>query len=121
MGGICPVEAVMSVGTSRPNAKGSVRQNHFDSDRTPLLSKGAQVQNTKATRVYVFGDADVAEDEIVDDQEMSELRPRGKARSHQKEIKALEAAEPQYLERPIADGDTLQSVALKYGVQVKLL
>ena len=121
MGGISPLKAVMSGGTSRPNAKGSLRRNHVDSDRTPLLPKGAQVQNAKSARVYVFGDADVEEDEInTEDQEMSELRPRGKARTHQKEMEAHEAAEPQYLERPIADGDTLQGVALKFGVQVKL-
>ena len=108
----------MSAGTSRPNTKGSLRRNHIDSDRTPLLPKDAQVQNKKSARVYVFGDANVAEDEIADDHELSELRPRGKARTQRREIEAIEAAEPQYLERPIAEGDTLQSIALKFGVQV---
>lgn len=111
----------MSAGTSRPNSKGSLRRNRVDSDRTPLLPKDAQVQNSKAARVYVFGDADVMEDELADDHEMSEIRPRGRARTQRRHMEALEAAEPQYLERAIADGDTLQGVALKFGVQVRYL
>ena len=99
--------------------KGSLRRNKEDSDRTPLLPKDVQVQNAKAAKVYVFGDADVAEEELQDDvHEMSELRPRGKARVLQREVEAQAEAEPHFVERNLTEGDTLQSISLKFGVPV---
>ena len=80
---------------------------------------GAEVQNEKAASVYIFGDADVTEDEINTDSdaaEMHELRPRG--RTGKKYGEGRIQPEIDYFERPVGKDDTLQSMALKYGCQV---
>ena len=102
-----------SAGYERLKSRGSDR-NHAD----------GQVQNVKSARVYVFGDADLAEDEYElntnDALEMSnvstELRARGKTRQH---LQAAEKKEEEvFIEREIEDGDTITSIALKYGCPV---
>lgn len=72
-----------------------------------------QVQNTKKGNVYVFGDDDVAEDEIVEF-EMDTVR----ARKAKHQNKKQEEDCPSYIERRLTEDDTLQSVALQYGCPV---
>ena len=98
-------------------------------DRERLIPRstpiGAQVQNQKAASVYIFGDAVVTEDEVnadCDVGEMHELRPRGKTAKKKKYCENRSSEhEIEYFERAVAKDDTLQSVALKYGCQVRYL
>lgn len=87
-------------------------------EKTSLVSRtrnDAQIQNVPSARVYVFGDADVTEEES--NVEMTELRVRG---ANSTSYKTLEAVEPVYLEKAIGEGDTLQNVALKFGCPVSI-
>lgn len=93
----------MSSGYARPNSRGSLFKKDDDY---------AQVQNVKKSNVYVFGDADVEEDEIVE-YEMSEMRSR-----NQRSKKKKEKEEPLYFDRQITEGDTLQSLSLQFGCPV---
>lgn len=95
----------MSRGYVRANTRGSLLKNDEDPSE-------AQVQNVKKSRVYVFGDADIEEDEIVE-YEMSEMRSRNKRRKQKKEKE-----EPLFFDRKISDGDTLQSLSLQFGCPV---
>lgn len=95
----------MSRGYLRPNTRGSLLKKDEDPSE-------AQVQNIKKSRVYVFGDADIEEDEIVE-YEMSEMRSRNKRRKQKKEKE-----EPFFFDRKITDGDTLQSLSLQFGCPV---
>ncbi|XP_038071709.1 lysM and putative peptidoglycan-binding domain-containing protein 3-like [Patiria miniata] len=91
-----------------------------DPRRSALLPAKGQVQNVPASRVYVFGNADVAEDELNADSqksqnsiEMSDLRPRsGKVKKKKKNL------EPVFIEREIESGDTLQIFSLQFGCPV---
>ena len=78
-----------------------------------------QPQNVKSSRVYVFGEAEVDEEEVLFDtsMEMSELRPRGAAAGRQPQNNNSREKED-VLDREIVEGDTLQSIALQYGCQV---
>ena len=97
-----------------------------EAEDNSLSSYGAaaQVQNAKSSTIYVFGDADITEEEINTDDavEMQELRQRGGARSSSAQThasgKSETNAEPTYLECKICENDTLQSIALKYGCKV---
>ncbi len=104
----------MSAGFHRPTSHGTV-QNHVD-------SSNAQVQNVKSAKVYVFGDADLAQDEMEintdNTYEMSELRPRGRTRQQLRTADTQEDNEDIFIEHKIEDGDTLQNISLKYGCQV---
>lgn len=75
---------------------------------------GAQVQNIKNSNVYIFGDDDICEDEDVVEFEMENIRSRKGQRNHElpKETGAL------FVKRNIEDGDTLQSLSLRYGCPV---
>ena len=73
---------------------------------------GAQVQNVKRNNVYVFGEGDVCDDEVVEF-EMDNVRSR-KANSN-----AVKNEGPAFVERQIAEDDTLQSLALQYGLPVR--
>ena len=97
-------------------------------DRERLIPRstpiGAQVQNQKAASVYIFGDADVTQDEVntdCDASEMHELRPRGKTAkpARKKYCENRTEQEIEYFERAVGKDDTLQSMALKYGCQVR--
>ena len=83
-----------------------------------ISQSGAQVQNRPDGKVYVFGADDIAEEEINTDQclEMEELRPRGRAaRSKpQEENRNNEVL----IDKEIQPGETIQSIALKYGCPV---
>ncbi|ELU10720.1 hypothetical protein CAPTEDRAFT_203664 [Capitella teleta] len=88
---------------------------HLNGEAARLLPGEAQVQNVPSARVYVFGDVDVEDEEINNDEmEMPSMRSRGHPKKAHKE-----SMEPQteIFERTIAEGDTLQSIALKYSVQ----
>lgn len=84
----------------------------FDSS----LAGPVQIQNVKSARVYVFGDADVDEEEILNDEtETHELQRRNKFRNKtisNKETNTL------MIERPILKGETLQKIAVKYSCEV---
>lgn len=75
---------------------------------------GAQVQNVKKSNVYIFGDDDICEDEDVVEFEMENIRSRKGQRNHElpKETETL------FVKRNIEDGDTLQSLSLRYGCPV---
>ena len=77
---------------------------------------GAQVQNVKKSNVYIFGDDDICEDEDVVEFEMENIRSRKGQRNHElpKETETL------FVKRNIEDGDTLQSLSLRYGCPVSL-
>lgn len=95
----------MSRGYNRPTTRGSLVQKD--------KSDNYQVQNVKKSRVYVFGDADIQEDEIVE-YEMSEVRSRKAPKQIENEEK-----EPLYFDREIAEGDSLQGISLQYGCPVR--
>ncbi|XP_005100404.1 lysM and putative peptidoglycan-binding domain-containing protein 3 [Aplysia californica] len=91
---------------------------HGESD-SKACSHGAQVQNVKAARVYVFGDDDIAEEEETVEFEM---RSRGKGSSTPGSTTFIEETpQVQYFEKEIQDGETLQAIALKYACQVSEL
>lgn len=72
-----------------------------------------EIQNVKKSKVYVFGDDDVAEDDVVEF-EMNNVRTR-----KGKNTPFLPADEtPSYVERRLTEDDTLQSVSLQYGCPV---
>ena len=93
--------------------------------RNKLLPTTGQVQNVANSRVYVFGNSDLAEDELnsvpssEDFIEMSELRPRaGKVKNKKKNVDQRKEAEPIFIEREIESGDSLQIFSLQYGCPV---
>ncbi|KAK2164460.1 hypothetical protein LSH36_63g06035 [Paralvinella palmiformis] len=75
-----------------------------------------QVQNVKGARVYIWGDADVDEEEILnDDTEKHELRARGRLKANtcpDQENTTLT------IERPVLTGETLQKIAVKFACEV---
>ncbi|XP_064648787.1 lysM and putative peptidoglycan-binding domain-containing protein 3-like [Lineus longissimus] len=108
---------------------GKAKKNHFASDGAQT---DIQAQNVKTARVYVFGQADMDDEEHLGDNangmEMSELRPRGAAagsgsagKRRNNNSTSANRDKEEFLEKDIADGDTLQSVALQYGCQVSEL
>ncbi|KAL5005034.1 hypothetical protein ScPMuIL_018490 [Solemya velum] len=74
----------------------------------------AEVQNSTSSRVYIFGDNDIQEEDVVEF-ELSEVRSR---RAPPKEMELPGSREPIYFERQISEGDTLQSISLQYGCRV---
>lgn len=78
---------------------------------------GAQVQNVKKSSVYIFGDDDICEDEDIVEFEMENIRSRKGLKNHElrKEPSSL------FIERKIAEGDTLQSLSLLYSCPVSEL
>lgn len=90
-------------------------------DRQDLYN-GAQVQNVKAARVYVFGDTNLVDDEENVEFEMptiSTSRHRGTSAFTQDA--SFEDEQPTYFEKEIAEGETLQAIALKYACPVSEL
>lgn len=77
---------------------------------------GAQVQNVKKSNVYVFGDDGVYEDEDVVEFEMEKIRSRRGPRNEiPKDTGSL------FVERKVAEDDTLQSLSLLYGCPISEL
>ena len=108
----------MSSGVRRSNARGILQPQ--SEDTRPLLNHRDHglVQNFQNARVYVFGEGDIEEEDVFDaNVEMSELRSRGGKR---KDVETTVKEEESFLEREIADGDTIQSIALQYGCPVCL-
>lgn len=96
----------------------SSRKSKQDANNKPYSYQqlGAEVQNSKKSRVYVFGNADVQEDEVVEF-EMSDVRSRkGGPKPTQKD-----EDEQLYYERELTEGDTLRSLSLQYGCPVNYL
>lgn len=93
----------------------SSRKSKQDANNKPYSYQqlDAEVQNSKKSRVYVFGNADVQEDEVVEF-EMSDVRSRkGGPKPTQKD-----EDEQLYYERELTEGDTLRSLSLQYGCPV---
>lgn len=93
----------------------SSRKSRQDANNKPYSYQqlGAEVQNSKKSTVYVFGNADVQEDEVVEF-EMSDVRSRkGGPKPTQKD-----EDEQLYYERELTEGDTLRSLSLQYGCPV---
>ncbi|KAK7496863.1 hypothetical protein BaRGS_00011843 [Batillaria attramentaria] len=103
-------------GHLRPSSKGKeVHHSHT------VIGPRGQVQNVKAARVYVFGNDDVYEDDEQVEFEMPEMRAR---RGQQGAVGFTSEAQQEgetYFEKEIGDGDTLQSIALKYSCPVSEL
>lgn len=76
-----------------------------------------EVQNVKKSNVYVFGEDDLAEDDVVEF-EMSNVRSR-KDRGNAK-VESDDSDSPEYVERKLTEDDTLQSVALQYQCPVSM-
>ncbi|XP_072167105.1 lysM and putative peptidoglycan-binding domain-containing protein 3-like [Diadema setosum] len=92
-------------------------------DRHNYLPISGQVQNVQNSTVYIFGSADVAEDEIdtdADNLELSDLRVRGSGKQ-QKKTRAETVSEFEFVEKDIGEGDTLQTISLQYGCRVSEL
>ncbi len=106
----------MSDGVIRPNALGrNLDRNEIFPEASAAGGPAAQIQNVQASRVYVFGDSDLAEEELYNDQTPTfELRSRGGTRQETQE----EESSSFCIEKGIAAGDTLQSISLKYGCPV---
>ncbi|KAI8789610.1 lysM and putative peptidoglycan-binding domain-containing protein 3 [Biomphalaria glabrata] len=74
---------------------------------------GTKLKNIKAARVYVFGDSNINDDD--DENVEFEMRSR-----HKKGLNIVADKEraPEYFEKEISEGETLQAIALKYACQV---
>ncbi|KAK7116083.1 lysM and putative peptidoglycan-binding domain-containing protein 3-like [Littorina saxatilis] len=104
-------------GHSRPSTRGKEVLSHTLTDR-----KG-QLQNVKAARVYVFGDGDLVEDEDENVEfEMPEVRSRrGQAGGPSSSLQPAGEEDEVFYEKEIGEGETLQSLALKYSCPVSEL
>ncbi|CAG5134944.1 unnamed protein product [Candidula unifasciata] len=88
--------------------------------------KGSEIQNTKSARVYVFGDGDSAVDDENVEFEMPELKMRSRSKGSSSNFSNTlqleeELQQPAYFIKEIADGETLQAIALKYACPVSEL
>jgi LysM repeat protein len=102
--------------TKKTKSKCKSQKNHFASGAYSEI----QAQNVKTARVYVFGQADIDDDNSLSDNgmEMSELRPRGATGRRSSQNNNTSREKEDVFEMEINDGDTLQSIALQYGCQV---
>ena len=76
-----------------------------------------EIQNVKKANVYVFGEDDLAEDDVVEF-EMANFRSR---RDRRNQNHHDDDETPEYVERKLTEDDTLQSVALQYQCPVMIL
>ncbi|XP_071952391.1 lysM and putative peptidoglycan-binding domain-containing protein 3-like [Antedon mediterranea] len=97
----------------------------YEFERAKLLPTVGQVQNVQNARVYVFGDAELSDEEVKTDDtaiELTQLRTRKTDKSkHGKSKKNHVKKEPDeqvLLERQIRPSDTLLGFALQYAVPV---
>lgn len=75
-----------------------------------------EIQNVKKSKVYVFGDDDIAEEDVVEF-ELNNVRTRkGKSSTP-----AAQEEGPSFVERRLTEDDTLQSISLQYGCPVRYL
>ncbi|GFS13088.1 lysM and putative peptidoglycan-binding domain-containing protein 3 [Elysia marginata] len=105
-----------------PSSKGKKHRTGKKKGDGHELYNGAQVQNVKAARVYVFGDSNLAEDDENVEFEMPTMsmsRHRGASAFAQEA--SFEDEQPTYFEREIGEGETLQAIALKYACPVSEL
>ncbi|GFO40850.1 lysm and putative peptidoglycan-binding domain-containing protein 3 [Plakobranchus ocellatus] len=101
----------------RPGRK---KDSSFASDRHEL-NNGAQVQNVKAARVYVFGDSNLVEDEEQIEFEMPVMTNRHRGARAFARGPDSDDDQPTYFEKEIDEGETLQAIALKYACPVSEL
>lgn len=93
--------------------KQSDRLDGYTSKTNKNYHSSRSAQNVKAARVYIFGDS-VAEDD--DDNVEYEMRSRHKKGATYDG--GLLQEHPEYFEKEIDEGETLQGLALRYACQV---
>ncbi|XP_074651198.1 lysM and putative peptidoglycan-binding domain-containing protein 3-like [Tubulanus polymorphus] len=90
----------------------------------------AEIQNVQSARMYVFGNDDQQLEEFgggnsgeqTTSNEMCELRPRKAGAVYKNgELTKVENGDVECVEREIKDGETLHSIALRYGCPVSEL
>ena len=104
-----------------PSGKGKKQRTGKKRGEGHDLYNGAQVQNVKAARVYVFGDSNLVDDEENIEFEMptmSTSRHRGTSAFVQEAT--IDEEHPTYFEKEISEGETLQAIALKYACPVSM-
>ena len=110
----------MSKGSRRPKKSGYTPLATNDHD-SQVTDTSAEAQNVKSAKVYVFGEGDLAENELYNGgMELAELRPRGRARMANGANERRSQPNDTDIERSITEGDTLQNIALKYGCPVRI-
>ena len=116
-----------NISSKRP-MKGTLSDENDKFVNGNIRDSGPQVQNVKTARVYIFGDADLDEEELInDDLETYELRSRGKSRDSRLKPNAKPISENGResplvsIERPILEGETLQKIAVKYCCEVSVV
>lgn len=105
-------------GHNRPSSKGREIFSHVLTDRQ------GQVQNVKAARVYVFGEGNFVEDDIDEtvEFEMPAMRARrGASEGRGSSFQHTAEEEEVFYEKKIVEGETLQSLSLKYACPVSEL
>ena len=101
-------------GYSRPSSRGRAKEVYSHS----ITNSKGQVQNVKAARVYVFGDGDVIDDDENVEFELPEIRSR-RGQLGADSISSYQNEEQEaFFEKEIGEGETLQSLALKYACPV---
>lgn len=91
---------------------GKVARSLFGGQKYEYTRLG-EIQNVKKSKVYVFGDDDVAEEDVVEF-EMDTVRTR----KGKKAVNQSNCEIPSFVERRLTEDDTLQSVSLQYGCPV---
>lgn len=93
----------------------------YVTSQTENDSRAAEIQNVPSSRVYIFGNDGADEIGIEDSTwEMTELRPRSKAKNSYGLTKpaAQQYKKTETIERDILPNDSLQSFSLQYGCTV---
>ncbi|XP_046581503.1 lysM and putative peptidoglycan-binding domain-containing protein 3-like [Haliotis rubra] len=104
---------------SRGYTRGASRDSLL-SKKTDIQFSSGQIQNVKSSKVYVFGnDAVVQDDEEEYELEMSEIRSRRGISQPSREM--VTESEPSFFDKELAEGDTLQKIALQYSCPVSEL
>ncbi|XP_067664945.1 lysM and putative peptidoglycan-binding domain-containing protein 3-like [Haliotis asinina] len=91
------------------------------SKKTDIQFSSGQIQNVKSSRVYVFGNDAVFQDDEEEEYEleMSEIRSRRGMSQPSREM--VTESEPSFFDKELAEGDTLQKIALQYSCPVSEL
>ncbi|KAL8602237.1 hypothetical protein ACOMHN_022750 [Nucella lapillus] len=105
-------------GHNRPSSKGREIFSHVLTDRQ------GQVQNVKAARVYVFGEDNLVEDDNGETVEFEMPAIRARRGANEGGVSSLQAADEEedvFYEKEIVEGETLQSLSLRYACPVSEL
>ncbi|XP_046373576.1 lysM and putative peptidoglycan-binding domain-containing protein 3-like [Haliotis rufescens] len=104
---------------SRGYTRGASRDSLLSKKNDNQFSSG-QIQNVKSSRVYVFGNDSVVQDEEEEyELEMSEIRSRRGMSQPSREM--VTESEPSFFDKELSEGDTLQKIALQYSCPVSEL